>query len=188
MEPDNESRRIRALAALLDGKSTRAIARELGVGKSTVARWKKEYEDGGGGKAPGAKKVVNEVSALHLAEGQNIKVSDRYAEYLDTLRTVKDRQGKWSGAITETGIRTLKFANKFLAVVEKKEQLSKQDMELVRLIPSLLASSASALKSASEAEDRAYSLELLIEKLNELPQQIQNSGRNSDLRTMAADN
>ncbi|MGL4619891.1 MAG: transposase [Chroococcidiopsis sp.] len=183
----DEATKIKALAKIFEGKSLRTIAKELGISKSLVGAWKKEYEQTNQVDLNKTKtnKIAEEVTALQQAENKGVKVSDRYSEYVDTLRTAKDRQGKWAGAITETGIRTLKFANKFLAKVEKKENLSKQDMELVRLIPTLLNSSASAIKSASEAEDRAYSLELLIEKLNELPQQIQNSSRNSDLRAVA---
>jgi transposase-like protein len=181
---DNESLKIRVLGRILDGESTRTVASEFNIGKSTVARWKKEY-DAKLGSDPFSKKVVQEVSTLQQAAAQNIKVSDRYAEYIDSIRAAKDRQGKWAGAITETGIRALKFANRFLAKLEKQQQFSRSEMELIRLIPSLLNSSASAIKSAGEAEDRAYSLELIAAKLDELPHQIQANNRASDPRPVA---
>lgn len=187
MAKKDDIRRIKAIAGLHEGKTIRAIAKEVGVSKSLVGQWKKEYEENNGVKPKSKRnKVLDEVAILKKAESKKIKVSDRYSEYIDTLRVAKDRQGKWAGAITETGIRTLKFANKFLAKVEKKEELKGEDIALVKLIPMLLSASASAIKSAGEAEDRAYSLNLLAEKLNELPQQIQANNRTPDSRTVVA--
>jgi hypothetical protein len=186
-EKVDEKIRIQALAKIYEGKSLRAIASELGVSKSVVGQWKKESEQSINASL-NKNKVVKEVANLQQAKvkAQDIKVSDRYSEYVDTLRTSKDRQGKWAGAVTETGIRALKFANKFLAKVEKQEKLTKGDMELIKLIPTLLSSSAAAIKSAGEAEDRAYSLELIATKLDELPHQIKANNRASNPRTVVA--
>jgi predicted transcriptional regulator len=181
----DEKIKIQALAKIYEGKSLRAIASELGISKSLVGQWKKDYEQANNVNLK-KNKVVEEVSVLQKAKAQDIKVSDRYSEYVDTLRTSKDRQGKWAGAVTETGIRALKFANKFLAKVEKQEKLTKEDMELIKLIPTLLSSSAAAIKSAGEAEDRAYSLELIATKLDELPHQIKADNRASNPRTVVA--
>lgn len=182
----DERIRIIALTFKGEGKSSRVVAKQLGISKSTVARWFKEADDAAKANAtvnPGAK----EAEAIAQARSKNVMVSDRYSEYVDTLKTIKDRQGKWAGSVTETGVRSLKFANKFLAVVERKQSLDKLDLELVKLIPSLISASTAAIKSAAEAEDRAYSLELLLKTLSELPQQVQTANRSPNTKTMVAD-
>lgn len=178
MNKRENSLKDEAIILIAKGDSSREVARKLGIGKSTAARWAREYH----GNLRSKENRVEEVEQVaQIIKAPETRISDRYAKYVDTLRTVKNRQSKWAGAITETGIRTLKLANQYLAIAEKKgasnQKLSGAELNLIKLIPSLMSSSASAIKSATEAEDRAYSLEKLVNTLNELPQQVQSNNR-----------
>lgn len=185
MSKDDRTRII-AFTLRGEGKSQRAIAKQLGISKSTIGRWFKDADDAVDKVKTPVNPIIKEADALVRAEGKDVKISDRYSDYIDTLKTVKDRQGKWAGAVTETGVRSLKLANKFLAILEKKEKLDKLDMELMRLVPGLMSCSTAAIKSAAEAEDRAYSLETLVDTLNELPQQVKAANSKTDPKPVVA--
>ena len=201
---DKETRKEKRIAALVlhkEGMTVREIAKKIGYSKTRVGEWIQEERRriagspvnaaiSNMGNVGGVAKTRAEEAAKELAEARarGIEVRDRSAEYIDGLKFAKDRQVKWAGAVTETGIRSLKFANKFLAVLERKEELNKPELELIRLIPGLMTASASAMKSAAEAEDRAYSLELLIDTLNELPKQVKKANRPKNVGVVAPDN
>ena len=182
--------RIKAIALIEEGYSVRKTASRLGVSKSIVSKWYREYIASTGDRARQAKQpeAIAEVKRIKNSPPlKNVRVRDSYAEYVGTLKTIKDRQGKWASAITETGIRALKLANKYMAVIENKNDLAKSDIELLKLVPNLLSSSSSAIKSAAEAEDRAYSLELLVDTLNELPQQVTRPSPEANPKTVVAE-
>lgn len=176
MGREREEQKIRALTLLGEGLSVRQVADRLGVGKTTVSRWQIEYRE------------KTTPKTTEVPESRVLIPKDSYANYVGSLRTVKDRQIKWAGAITETGIRSLKVANRYLAIAESKANLTKDERALIRLAPILITASANAIKTAAEAEDRALALERVIDTLNEFQNQVQNNNLRSNPGIVVADN
>lgn len=180
---ENRQHKADALVMLGEGSSIREVSEKLGIKKSVVSRWRIEVF--GRTKAPVTRKSNKKSDIVPSAPVP--LPDDGYANYIDSLRSVKSRQIKWAGAITETGIRTLKLANRLLAAAEKKDSFTKEELEALRLIPAFVDCSSKAIKSASEVEDRAFALEQVSEKIYEFQKQKTGTDRGSNPRVVAAE-
>ena len=180
-------KQIKAAILLGRGETERNVAREVRVGKGTLHRWKQIPEftkllQTEAEKATNKLKLQNKALVSAYAK----KDRDNFANYLDELRIVKERQKKWAGAITETGIRSLKVVNSYLSLAEKAavQKVSSQEMALIKLIPSLMRAASDTVSSASDAEDKAYSLVEIGITLDELSQNLSEESRAGNLKTI----
>lgn len=179
---------MKAATLLASGASEREVCKKIRVGKGTINRWKKD---------PSFNKFITESGqairrehqlAVSKVKSNIIKESQEdFENYLQELKLVKQRQKKWASAITETGIKSLKVVNSYLSLADDatKRSLTKQQMDLVKLIPSFMRAASDTIRSASDAEDKAYSLFEMAFALDELSQNLPQESRASDLKNIS---
>lgn len=163
------SQQIKAAHLLAEGLSQREVAQKIGVGKSTIHKWTK---------IPLFAELIENVRQERLTEVSNAlsqarekycdSVKDEQENYLEELRRVKERQKSWSAAVTEVGIRGISLVNNWLTLAEQtvnERNLTEKQTALLKIIPSYMKASAEMLRSASDAEDRAFALAELSQQL-----------------------
>jgi transposase len=179
---------VRAAELLAQGFSQREVCKELDIGKGTLHRWKSNDDFNSltnelivkiNGKA--------EIVDARIRQINREELKNSYADYLAELKIVRARQKKWSAAVTETGIRSLKVVNSYLALAEKapSENLSRQEMNLVKLIPSFMRAACETMRSASDSEDKAYSLAELAIALDELSTTLPSQSEQSHFKNIS---
>lgn len=166
------SQQIKAAYFLAQGLSQRQVASKLEVGKSTIHKWTKipqfvaKIEDF---QQERLRDVANALSEAQKKYCDSVR--DEQSNYLEDLRQVKERQKKWSAAITSVGIRGIKLVNNWLDLVERAVNeggLTEKQIALLKILPSYMKASAEMVRSASDAEDKAFALAELSKQVDKL--------------------
>lgn len=156
---------LKAARLLAEGNSEREVARRLKLGITTPNFWKKNP------KFLDLIEKFREQIQQAIEEEHRIVVKNESELYIEELKAVKERQKRWSAAVTEAGIKGIRTVNSWLNTVDgavaQSTPLTNKQILILKSIPSYMRASAEMVKAGSDAEDKAFALAHLVKKINE---------------------